>query len=80
MRPRPVLTGSAARQNVEGGQGFAFQHFQESAAAGGDVPHLLLDAVLGNGGQGVATTGNRKRGALGDGLRDVLDPRLRIQQ
>ncbi len=39
-------------------QRLAFQHFQEGAAAGGDVAHVLLDAVLGDGRQRVAAAGD----------------------
>lgn len=49
-------------QDLEGWQLLALQHFQEGTAAGGDVAHVLFNAVLGNGGQGVATAGNAEGG------------------
>jgi hypothetical protein len=48
----------ALRQDFKGRQSLAFQHFQERAATGRDVAHLLFDAVLGNGSQGVTTARN----------------------
>ena len=47
---------SPARQHLKRRQGFAFKHFQEGTAASTDVTHLFLNAVFGNGGQGIATT------------------------
>ena len=69
---RRLLACSAFLQNFKRGQGFAFQHFQEGTAAGGDVAHLVLDAVFGNGGQGVATTGNAEGFRFGNRLGDGL--------
>jgi hypothetical protein len=60
----------APLQDLEGRQGLALQHLQEGAAAGGDVAHLLLDAVLGDGRQRVAAAGDAEGGRLGDGLGD----------
>jgi hypothetical protein len=45
-------------QDLERRQRLALQHLQEGAAAGGDVAHVLLDAVLGDRGQGVAAAGD----------------------
>ena len=59
-------------QNFKCGQGLAFQHFQECTAAGGDVAHLVFNAVLGNGRQRVAPTGNAERGGFGNRLGNHL--------
>jgi hypothetical protein len=50
----------ALQQDLDSRQGLAFQEFQESAAAGGDVADLVGDAVLGDGGQRVAAAGDRE--------------------
>jgi hypothetical protein len=50
-------------RNLEGRQGLAFEHLQEGATAGGDVAHVLLDAVLGNGRQRVAAAGDAEGAA-----------------
>ena len=45
-------------QDLKSGQRLALQHFQKGATTGGDVAHVLLDAVLGDGREGVAATGD----------------------
>jgi diguanylate cyclase (GGDEF)-like protein len=62
----------ALRENLERRQRLALQHLQEGAAAGGDVAHVLLDAVLGNGRQRVAAAGNAEGVGFGNGLRNGL--------
>ena len=44
-------------QDVHGRQYLAFQVFEEGAAGGGDVGHLVVDVVLLDGGDGVAAAG-----------------------
>jgi hypothetical protein len=51
-------------ENLEGRQLLAFQHLQEGAAAGGDVADVLVDAVLGDGRQRIATSGDAEERAL----------------
>src|ERR1700748_3836451 len=63
---RPLL------EDLERRQLLAFQHFQERAAAGGDVADVLLDAVLGDRGQRVAAAGDAERRAGGDRARQRL--------
>ena len=58
----------ALLQDFDGGQGFAFQHFQKGAAACGDVAHVWSYAVFGDGRQRVAAAGNAESAAAGDGL------------
>ena len=50
-------------------QGLAFEEFEEGAATGGDVRDIVLDAVLVDGRERVAATGDRERLARGDRAR-----------
>src|SRR5690348_928261 len=51
----------ALLQHRHGRQRLAFEEFQERAAAGRDVGDLVFDAVLVDGGQGVAAARDRER-------------------
>ena len=78
MRPSGLRSGPFF-EDLERRQGLAFEHFEEGATAGGDVAHLLLDAVFGDGRQGVAAAcdaeGGRLRNRLGDLARAVFKGR-----
>ena len=63
---------AALQQDVDRWQGFSFQEFQESAAAGRNVADLVGDLVFCNRGQGIAATGDREALGLGDGQRQGL--------
>ncbi len=62
----------ALLQDLESGQLFAFEHFQEGAAAGGDVADAVGDAVFGNRRQGIAAARDGEGRAAGDGLGQHL--------
>ena len=62
----------ALGQDLEGRQGLALQHLEEGTAAGADVADLVRNAVLGNGGQGVAATRNGERAGGGNGAGQRL--------
>jgi hypothetical protein len=51
----------------DGRQGLAFEEFQEGAATGGDVAHVVGDVELGDGRQGVAAAGDGEGFGVGDG-------------
>src|SRR3954471_10537192 len=65
-------TRGALLQDFECRERLAFQHLEEGAATGGDVTHVLLDAVLGDGGQRVAAAGDAERIRVGDCAGDGL--------
>lgn len=48
--------GGALFENFDGGQGLAFEEFEERAAAGRDVADAVVNAVLGDRGQRVAAS------------------------
>src|SRR5690606_35453440 len=53
-------------EDRNGRECLAFQELQECPTPGGNVADIVGDAVLGNGRQGVATTGDGERGRFGD--------------
>src|SRR5579862_8112548 len=63
-------TTGALLEHGDRGQGLAFDELEERATAGGDVRNAVLDAVLLDGGQGIAAAGQRERLAARDRLRD----------
>src|SRR5690606_34942154 len=65
-------SGRALLKNVDGGQHLALEKLQKSAAAGRDIADLIGNAVLGDGGQRVSASGDRKRVGLGDCAGDGL--------
>src|SRR3954467_7756926 len=65
-------SGRPPLEDLQRRQSLAFEDLEEGAAAGGDVADVLVDAVLGNGGEGVAAAGDRECRAGGDRSRQRL--------
>ena len=61
------MAAAARLQRRDGGQRPAFDEFQESAAAGGDVADIAGNVEPGDRRQGIAAAGDRERLRMRDG-------------